>query len=81
MNRRKAKVMRMGPSSLVVVIPKDWTRGMELQAGDEVEILYNGRLVVRPLRRSLEGNPRGGLNDGHEDAAVGNEGTISEGVE
>ncbi len=50
MNRRNAKVLRIGPSSLAVVLPKDWTRGMDIDAGDEVEMVYNGRVSIRAKR-------------------------------
>lgn len=42
MNRRSSKVHRIGHTSLAVILPKDWTRGMEIDAGDVVEVLYNG---------------------------------------
>ena len=39
-------MFRVGHTSLAVVIPKDWTRGMEVEAGDTVEIFYDGRDVT-----------------------------------
>ncbi|MEM0344169.1 MAG: AbrB/MazE/SpoVT family DNA-binding domain-containing protein [Thermoplasmata archaeon] len=42
--------MRSGPS-LVVVLPVDWARGMGIQAGDSVEVVYDGIVKIRPLPR------------------------------
>ncbi len=33
--------------SLYVHIPKDFARGKEIEAGDELEISYNGHIEVR----------------------------------
>lgn len=35
--------MRVG-NSLVVVIPKDWARGQNVNAGDELDVHYNGNV-------------------------------------
>ena len=32
--------------SLAVVLPKDWTRYYKLEAGDELDIVYNGVVKV-----------------------------------
>jgi len=48
-NKRTSKVLRTG-SSATVVLPKDWCRGENVQVGDEVEILYDGEVRIRPLR-------------------------------
>lgn len=50
MNRRTARVHRVG-TSLAVILPKDWTRGMEIEAGDELDILYDGEVHVRVKKR------------------------------
>lgn len=44
---RKARAYRQGPASIVVVIPIDWARGMKIEPGDELDLEYNGELVVR----------------------------------
>ena len=54
MNKRKARVLRIN-KSLAVVLPKDWTRGMEVEAGDEVEIVYDGQVSIRA--KPPEGEP------------------------
>lgn len=41
MNKRKCRAMRVG-NSLVVVLPKDWTRGQEIGPGDTLDVVYDG---------------------------------------
>ncbi len=58
LNRRKSKVLRTGTSA-TVVLPKDWCRGENVEIGDEVEVLYDGELRIRPVRArstSVEGS-------------------------
>ena len=52
MNKRDGKIMRMN-KSLGVILPKDWTRGNELEAGDVVEITYDEIVRIQPKE-----NPR-----------------------
>jgi len=49
MNRRTAKVVQLN-ESLAVVLPRDWTRGMEISKGDVVELTYNGAVHVHPKK-------------------------------
>ncbi len=56
MNKRRAKVVRLGQTSLAVISPIDWTRGMEIEAGDEVEIVYDGQVQIRKIQKG--GEPR-----------------------
>jgi antitoxin component of MazEF toxin-antitoxin module len=48
-SERVAKVRRVGPASLAVVIPKDWCRGNEIEQGDLVVVRYNGEIRIHPL--------------------------------
>ena len=45
MNKRKARVFRAN-ESLAIILPKDWTRGMNIVPGQEVDIVYNGVVKV-----------------------------------
>ncbi len=47
MSKRRARVVRLGKVSLAVVLPIDWARGMEVEAGDVVEVSYNGDIRIR----------------------------------
>jgi len=43
--------------SLGIILPKDWTRGMNIVAGHEVELVYNGTVVIRAHPQSEEEGP------------------------
>ena len=45
----KRKIYAAG-SSLAVTLPKGWLNYFGIKAGDEVEIVANGNLVIRPIR-------------------------------
>jgi len=47
---RKQKLIPMGQGGLVVTVPKAWAQFYQLKAGDKVEVVANGKLVVRPIR-------------------------------
>ena len=53
-SERVAKVRRVGPASLAVVIPKDWCRGNEIEQGDLVVVRYNGEIRIRPIDKKGE---------------------------
>ena len=54
MNLRIRKI-RLTGGSLSVGLPPDWLRYHKLGPGDEVEIVYDGEVRVRPKKR--EGEP------------------------
>jgi hypothetical protein len=49
MNKRTAKVVQLN-ESLAIVLPRDWTRGMEIAKGDLVDLTYNGAVHVHPRK-------------------------------
>jgi len=54
-NARQAKAIRLG-KSLVVVLPKDWTRGQKIGPGDTLDVIYNGIVKFSvPSRREKDG--------------------------
>ena len=44
-------VSRVGGNSLMVTLPKGWLRYMGIKAGDKVEIITNGEIIIRQKRR------------------------------
>ncbi len=58
MNKRTARVQQYGSNSLYVALPKDWTRGMNIEKGDEVEIVYDGEVRVRARTREARPHDR-----------------------
>jgi AbrB family looped-hinge helix DNA binding protein len=44
-------VSRVGGNSLMVTLPKGWLRYMGIEAGDKVEVITNGEIIIRQKRR------------------------------
>ena len=45
-SKRTAKVLQLH-RSLAVILPKDWTVGMEIDAGDIVDLVYDREVRIR----------------------------------
>jgi antitoxin component of MazEF toxin-antitoxin module len=45
-------ITKVGSGSLVVVLPKGWLKWHSLQPGDKVQVITNGELRVRPLKKA-----------------------------
>jgi bifunctional DNA-binding transcriptional regulator/antitoxin component of YhaV-PrlF toxin-antitoxin module len=63
--------------SLAITLPLGWLRYFKLMAGDEVEIIANGELRIRPIKKATTkttGGPSGryGQLDPGDSAAGGN---------
>ncbi len=50
----KVRTIFAAGDSLVVALPPDWIRGNDLQAGDRVEVWYNGEVHVRLGRKETD---------------------------
>ena len=46
------KLIKFGETGVVITIPKGWLRYYGLKAGDRLEVIANGELVIRPVRKS-----------------------------
>jgi hypothetical protein len=42
------KIIRIGKTSLGVILPKAWLRYFSVQAGDIVELVSNGHITITP---------------------------------
>jgi antitoxin component of MazEF toxin-antitoxin module len=42
------KIIRIGKTSLGVILPKAWLNYFLLQAGDKVEVISNGYITIKP---------------------------------
>jgi bifunctional DNA-binding transcriptional regulator/antitoxin component of YhaV-PrlF toxin-antitoxin module len=42
------KIIKFGQSGLVVTVPKAWARYYGLKPGDNVQIIANGEMIVKP---------------------------------
>lgn len=51
MQAEERTVLKVGGCSLMVTLPKGWLRYMGIKAGDKVELITNGEVVIRRKRR------------------------------
>jgi antitoxin component of MazEF toxin-antitoxin module len=59
-------IYRVGKSTLVVTLPRNWLEFNGLNAGDTVEIIGNGVLTIRPMKRQENAEINGeNRNQGH----------------
>ena len=45
------KLIKFGQSGFVITIPKSWIRYYKLKAGDRLEVIADGELIVRPTNK------------------------------
>lgn len=50
-NLVERNLIRFGDGGLVVCIPKPWATYYGLKPGDKVQVITNGKLVVKPIKR------------------------------
>jgi antitoxin component of MazEF toxin-antitoxin module len=50
------KIIRIGKTSLGVILPKPWLTYFSLQAGDKVEVVSNGQIIIKPQIRTENTN-------------------------
>jgi AbrB family looped-hinge helix DNA binding protein len=51
------KLIKFGQGEVVMTVPKGWVRYHNLKAGDRLEVIVDGDLVLRP-ERTAEKTPR-----------------------
>ena len=47
------KLIRFGAGSFVVTVPRSWARYYGLRAGDKLEVIADGQLIIRPAKETL----------------------------
>lgn len=58
------KLIKFGHDGLVITVPRGWVRFYRLSAGDQLEVIANGELIIRPLkqvadkREAIESQPK-----------------------
>jgi bifunctional DNA-binding transcriptional regulator/antitoxin component of YhaV-PrlF toxin-antitoxin module len=45
-------LIKFGENGLVLTIPKAWIDYYQLKPGDKLEVIANGELTIRPLKKS-----------------------------
>lgn len=48
----KRTLIKFGENGLVLTIPKAWVDYYQLKPGDKLEVIANGELTIRPLKKS-----------------------------
>ncbi|MBT0160889.1 AbrB/MazE/SpoVT family DNA-binding domain-containing protein [Candidatus Bathyarchaeota archaeon A05DMB-2] len=48
--KENRKIVRIGKTSLGVILPRAWLRYFCLEAGDQVEVISNGVVTIKPGR-------------------------------
>jgi AbrB family looped-hinge helix DNA binding protein len=48
----RRKLIRFGKGSLVITLPKPWVDYYGLKAGDRLEVITDGKLIIRPERKA-----------------------------
>jgi bifunctional DNA-binding transcriptional regulator/antitoxin component of YhaV-PrlF toxin-antitoxin module len=49
--KENRKIVRIGKTSMGIILPKAWLRYFALNAGDKVEVISNGCVTVKPLAK------------------------------
>ena len=49
-NLTERSVFKIGEGGLAMTIPKPWWSYYQLEPGDKVQVISDGKLVVKPLR-------------------------------
>ena len=52
----KRKIIRIGKTSLCVILPKAWLRYFSLQAGDKVEVITDWHITIKPPAKTANTN-------------------------
>ena len=45
------KIIKFGKVAHVITLPMAWVRYHKLQAGDRVEVIADGKLTIRPIKK------------------------------
>jgi len=46
------KIIKFGKSTLAMTLPKAWVNYFRLKAGDEMEVIANKKLIIRPIKQT-----------------------------
>lgn len=49
-HRNNRKIIRIGDTSFAVIIPKAWIRYNNLEYGDNLEVISNGKIIIQKPR-------------------------------
>lgn len=52
------KLIKFGDGGVVITMPIAWIRYYGLRAGDKLEVIANGELIIRPEKERLSSSKR-----------------------
>lgn len=52
--KENRKIVRIGKTSFGIILPRAWLRYFDIAAGDQVEVISNGSVTVKPLNKSTD---------------------------
>ena len=52
------KLIKFGDGGVVITVPKAWIRYYGLRAGDKLEVIADGELIIRPEKERLSSSKR-----------------------
>ncbi len=53
-HKENRKIIRVGNTSLAVILPISWLRYYNLSYGDSVEVISNEAIEIKPLKKTSE---------------------------
>ncbi len=53
-HRETRKILKAGQRSFAVTLPISWVKFFKLKAGDDVEVISNGRIIITPKKSKVE---------------------------
>jgi len=60
MQKNYRKIIKIGECSHGIIIPKGWLRYYELKKGDQLEVITDGKIIIKkPLKKDDENNTPG----------------------
>jgi AbrB family looped-hinge helix DNA binding protein len=60
------RIYQSGKSSCAVTLPSGWLRYLGLRPGDEVEVIANGEITIRPRQKTIGETLRNGIGESTE---------------
>jgi len=54
MHKNYRKIIRIGTSSLGIILPRAWLRYFDLRHGDKVEVISNNSIEITPIKKEVE---------------------------
>ncbi len=57
-HKQKRKLIKIGETSLAIIIPKAWLRYYKLDYGDDLDIISNGNIIIQKSKEDKIGHSK-----------------------